>query len=39
LWIDLKISPDKLEERAQLFQQLLLDLDLGCKRYNTLKRT
>jgi len=30
-WIDLKILPHKLEEKAQIFQQVLLNLDIGCK--------
>jgi len=35
-WIDLKILPHKLEERAQILQQVLLNLDIGCKSYSTL---
>jgi len=38
-WIDLKIFPYKLEGRTQLFQQVLLNLDLECKIYNTLNWT
>jgi len=38
-WIDLKISPHKLEERVQIFQQVLLNLDIGCKSYGTLNWT
>jgi len=30
-WIDLKILPHKLEERAQIFQQVFFNLDIGCK--------
>jgi len=36
-WIDLKILPHKLEDRAQLFQQILLNLDILYKSYSTLK--
>ncbi len=38
-WIDLKILPYKLEGRMQLFQQVLLNLDLECKIYSTLNWT
>jgi len=36
-WIDLKILPHKLENRAQILQQILLNLDIPCKIYSTLK--
>jgi len=35
--IDLKILPHKLEDRAQLLRQILLNLDILCKSYSTLK--
>jgi len=38
-WIDLKILLYKLEERTQLSQQVLLNLDLECKIYSTLNWT
>jgi len=34
--IDLKILPQKLDSYAQLYQQVLLNLDIGCKSYSTL---
>jgi len=38
-WIDLKILPHKLEEKAQISKQVLLNLDIGCKSYETLNWT
>jgi len=40
-WIDMKILPHKPEERAQIFQQFLLNLnlDIECKSYSTLNWT
>jgi len=38
-WIDLKILPHKLKERVQIFQQVLLNLDIECKSYSTLNWT
>jgi len=34
-WIDPKFLLYKLEEKAHIFQQLSLNLDIGCKNYNT----
>jgi len=34
--ISLKILPHKLEERTQIYQQVLLNSDIGCKSYSTL---
>jgi len=36
-YIDLKILPHKLEDRSKLLQQILLNLDILCKSYSTLK--
>jgi len=38
-WIDLENFPHKLEERAQIFQQVLWNSDIVCKSYNTLNWT
>jgi len=38
-WINLKILPYKLEEKAQSSQQVLLNSNIRCKNYNTLNWT
>jgi len=35
-WIDLKFLLHKLEKRVQIFQQVLLNLNIGCKSYSIL---
>jgi len=30
-WIDLKILPHKLKKRAKIYQQILLNMKIGCK--------
>jgi len=38
-WIDLKILPHELEVQAQIFHQVLLNLDIKCKSFSPLNWT